>query len=90
MTRWIPKLIAKLALLALAGCALAKPFPSPISTADRLQMFPQDGLSLKDNAEIFWNEHQIPFIHAADDRDIPFLLGMVHAHLRLGQMELLR
>ena len=60
------------------------------SYQDRLDAFPIEGVPLAGAAEIFWDKHQIPFIHAADDRDIPFLLGMIHAHLRLGQMEMMR
>ena len=77
-------------LFVMGGCALLKPFPAPISTQERLMMFPTAGLPLNGDAEIYWNEFQIPYIHAAADADVPFLIGMVHAHLRLGQMELLR
>ncbi|MCB0352547.1 MAG: penicillin acylase family protein [Bdellovibrionales bacterium] len=40
--------------------------------------------------DIFWDEHSIPFVHARLDSDGFFALGAVHAHLRLGQMELFR
>ena len=39
---------------------------------------------------IHWNAHQIPWIEAASEPDLAVGLGMVHAHLRLGQMELMR
>jgi penicillin amidase len=39
---------------------------------------------------IRFDARQIPFIEAETDRDAAFALGMVHAHLRLGQMELMR
>ena len=39
---------------------------------------------------IHWNEHQIPFIEAENDADLAVALGMVHAHLRLAQMEIMR
>lgn len=39
---------------------------------------------------IHWNAQQVPFIEAQTDRDAAFALGLVHAHLRLGQMEVLR
>ena len=90
MTSWIPRIALVVSLLLLTGCALLKPFPASLSTAERLKMFPIDDLALNDRSEIFWNNYQIPFIHTEDDRDVPYLLGMVHAHLRLGQMELLR
>lgn len=57
---------------------------------ERLNAFPSSNVPLIGSAEVFWNKHQVPFIHASDDRDVPFLLGMVHAHLRLGQMEMMR
>ena len=73
-----------------SGCALFKSMPASQSTTQRLQAFPVVDLPLQGSAEIFWDPHQIPFIHATVDEDVPFLIGMVHAHLRLGQMELLR
>lgn len=39
---------------------------------------------------IHWNAQAVPFIEAETDRDAAFALGLVHAHLRLGQMEVLR
>ena len=73
-----------------SGCAIFKSMPNPQSTSERLRAFPTVDLPLEGPAEIFWNSYQIPFIHTATDEDVPFLVGMVHAHLRLGQMELLR
>jgi penicillin amidase len=40
--------------------------------------------------DIRWNEHLVPFIEAQSDRDLAVALGLVHGHLRLAQMELLR
>ncbi len=39
---------------------------------------------------IRWNEWGVPFIEAQRDQDVPYGFGVVHAHLRLGQMELIR
>lgn len=39
---------------------------------------------------ITWDEHAIPFVEAQSEPDLAVGLGMVHAHLRLGQMELMR
>jgi len=57
---------------------------------NRLAQFPVTGLPLAEPVEIRWDRHQIPFIEANADRDLAVALGLVHAHLRLGQMELLR
>ena len=45
---------------------------------------------MEDRVTIHWDEHQIPFVEAATDGDAAFALGLVHAHLRLGQMGLVR
>ena len=83
-------LVGVLLAALLNSCALFKPLPPSTETAERLAMFPEKGAPLNDEAVIYWNEYQIPYIHALHDDDLPLLLGMVHAHLRLGQMELLR
>lgn len=78
-----------ISLLLLAYAAL-KPLPEAVSLRSRLDAIPVRDLPLRDEVAIHWNEHQIPFIDCQDDRDLPFSLGLVHAHLRLAQLELLR
>ena len=51
---------------------------------------PREGLPLEARVQIRWNEHLVPFIDAESDRDLAAALGLVHAHLRLAQIELLR
>jgi penicillin amidase len=74
----------------IAGCALLAPLPKPASLEQRLAAVPTAGLPLKGKVTVYWDDHQIPFIEAGDDADAAFALGLVHAHLRLGQMEILR
>ena len=74
----------------LNGYVFLKPMPEQQGIENRLKAFPAAGVQLHAAAQIYWNEHQIPFIHACDDRDLPFLIGMVHAHLRLAQMKVFR
>jgi penicillin amidase len=57
---------------------------------ERLASFPREGIPIERRVEIRWNHHQVPFIEAGTDRDLAIALGLVHAHLRLGQMEVLR
>ncbi len=57
---------------------------------DRLAAFPTGPLPVEQPVTIHWNDFQVPFIEAQTDRDAAFALGLVHAHLRLGQMEVLR
>ncbi|MGE0255856.1 MAG: penicillin acylase family protein [Alphaproteobacteria bacterium] len=79
-----------LASLLGAGCALVAPLPEPTTVEQRLAALPLDGAPVAAPVTIRWNEHQIPFVEAASDRDLMVGLGMVHAHLRLGQMEVMR
>ncbi len=76
--------------LLLGGCALFAPLPEPTTLDQRLTVIPTDGLALQGRTVIHWDQHQIPFIEAEHDVDAAVALGLVHAHLRLGQMELLR
>lgn len=79
--------------LLLAGflaLTLLKPLPEPTTTAERIAMFPTSGLKLERPVTIYWNAQQVPFVDAKTDDDAAYALGMIHAHLRLGQMELAR
>jgi penicillin amidase len=64
--------------------------PRPQTIAQRLAALPRLSLPLAAPVEIRWNDRLIPFIEARSDRDLAVALGLVHAHLRLTQMELLR
>ncbi len=77
-------------ILALPGCALFQPLPEPTTLEDRLSVFPAGELPIEKPITIHWDRHQIPFIEAEDDGDLAFAIGLVHAHLRLGQMEFIR
>ena len=78
------------AALALSACALLAPLPKQKDVAERLEAFPTRGLPLDGSVTIHWSERQIPFIEAESDGDAAFALGLVHAHLRLGQMATMR
>ena len=71
----------------LAALGLA---PTNVSTAKRLETFPTEGLPLDHPVSIRWNRHQVPYIEAETDDDLAFTLGLVHAHLRGAQMNLMR
>jgi penicillin amidase len=79
-----------LLLLAAGGCALMSGWNKDVKPNQRLEAFPTQGLGLKGRTEIYFNQYQIPFVHAEYDEDLPVALGMVHAHLRLAQMEVFR
>lgn len=79
-------------LLVAAGVAfraIRSPRPRPLDIDRRLAMFVADA-PLSAPITIHWNDHQIPVIEAADEGDLAVGVGLVHAHLRLGQIELIR
>jgi len=85
------KIIFKLCFItALYSCSIFTPTPKQIDINKRLESFPKKDLPLKQNLTLYWNEYQVPFIDAENDDDCAFMLGMVHAHLRLAQMEIYR
>ncbi len=77
-------------ILATVGCMIVTPLPPKSTVPERLAMFPADGVPVRGKVVIYWDRHMIPFIEAEHDEDLALVLGMVHAHLRLGQMAFLR
>lgn len=86
-------LLRRLALIlaatfAAAGCSTRA--ASEISLDERLKAFPTRGLRLERPVDLRWNAYAVPWITAATDRDLAYTLGLVHAHLRGGQMQVLK
>lgn len=84
--------VAGLALLTahFAARAAKEASPRPTFLHERLNMVPARDVPLDHPVDIHWNAHQVPFIEAASDTDLATTLGLVHAHLRMAQMEILR
>lgn len=80
------RVLAIAAALLTGSCAAL--FPRDVTTVDRLAAFPTSGLPLEKPVTIRWNAYQVPYIEAETDHDLAFALGLVHAHLRLGQLAL--
>lgn len=74
----------------LLSCSVIMSRPVYKNAETRFKEFPTAGMPLQATVQIRWNEYLIPFIKAETDSDCAFVLGMVHAHLRLGQMSVLR
>ena len=72
------------------GCGVFASLPRSTGLKERLRAMPTRDLPLNGRVAIHWDRHQIPFIEAEHDEDLAFALGLVHAHLRLGQMEFFR
>jgi len=74
----------------LAGCAVFTSLPEPATTESRLSSIPVEGAPVTAPVRIHWNEYQVPFVEAQTDEDLAVALGIVHGHLRLGQMTVAR
>ena len=85
-----PAIVIVAATLSLAACSLIAPLPEAKDVAERLDAFPTRGLPVDRPVTIHWSDRQIPFIEAETDGDAAFALGLVHAHLRLGQIAAMR
>ncbi|WP_226574887.1 penicillin acylase family protein [Acuticoccus sediminis] len=79
--------LAGLAASVLRRSAVRR-FP-PLSVDQRLAMLPPRA-PVATPLTIRWNDNHIPFVEAGSDRDAAVGLGIVHGHLRLAQMELMR
>jgi len=84
----IARLFGFFAACLIGGCSAIS--PKDISTTDRLAALPRDGLPLDGPVAVRWNQYQIPFVEAETDHDLAFALGLVHAHLRLAQIRVLK
>jgi len=75
-------------ILFLGACSAL--FPGNHSLDDRLAAFPREGWPTEAPVVVRWNTHMVPFIEAESDTDLAFALGVVHHHLRAGQMRVLK
>lgn len=76
-------------LLFFIGCSFNPPKPGTYSLDDRLVFFPKTPAFL-DSVTIYWDNHAIPYIEASNELDVPYAMGLIHAHLRLSQLEIFR
>ncbi|MFC5739987.1 penicillin acylase family protein [Dyella tabacisoli] len=76
--------------VALLGKAAFARKPVALDLQQRLAMLPLKNAPTTAAVTIRWNDRQVPFIEAAHDVDLMVALGVVHAHLRLGQIEVMR
>ncbi len=74
----------------LTTAMLRRGAPRQIALEERLASLSLAGAPVREPVRIYWNEHHIPFIEASHDSDLATGLGVVHAHLRLAQIDFMR
>lgn len=84
--------VATLLLITIftTSCSTLFTYPDELSQKERFGFFQKNKAQLKQKIRIYWDEHSIPFIEAQNDEDLAFAVGLIHAHLRIDQMELMR
>lgn len=82
--------VSELGIAAAAAARLVWPRPGRTSLGERLAMLPVENAPVRRPVAIHWDDHQIPYIEADSDDDLAVALGIVHAHLRLAHIEVLR
>ncbi|MAZ48635.1 MAG: hypothetical protein CME65_08725 [Halobacteriovoraceae bacterium] len=74
-----------------SSCSLILTTPDELSFEQRIKVLNEiKKPKLNAPVNIYWHHKSIPFIEAQDDDDLAFSLGLVHAHLRIDQLEVLR
>lgn len=79
-----------LLILGYSACSTLLSSPSNLGFEARIDMLPKAKAPVSYPVNIHWNDYSVPFIEAASDQDAAFGLGVAHAHLRWGQLELFR
>jgi penicillin amidase len=77
-------------LLGFVWRAARLPAPVTLNLDERLGNVPLEGAPITAAVDIHWDKHAIPFVTAKNLPDLATGLGVVHAHLRLGQLEIMR
>lgn len=78
-------------MILVSGCSTLMSYPQPKTTQERFDDFESLGKwPIESTVDIYWHEKMIPFVDAKTDDDCAFAIGVIHAHLRLGQMELFK
>ncbi|NQZ19498.1 MAG: penicillin acylase family protein [Bdellovibrionales bacterium] len=79
-----------MAFFITSSCSTLFTYPDELTQEQRFQQIRAKTAPLKETVKIYWDQHSIPFIDAKNDNDLAFAVGMVHAHLRIDQLEIFR
>jgi len=93
--RYARRALASVSLLAAAGvavvsCVALPPSRASLDGVSRLDAIDRPWPGLESPVRVTWDDRLVPSINAESDADAAYAVGLVHAHLRLAQMELLR
>ncbi len=74
----------------LNSCSFLFTYPDQLSQEERFLQLNKKYAPINNRVTIYWDKYSIPFIETLDDDDLAFAIGVVHAHLRIDQLELLQ
>jgi penicillin amidase len=87
---WTPIILYVLVLTMLQYLLPGPPPVASIDGSQRVAAIPSDWPGLRGTVDVHFDPHLVPSIHATHDEDVPYAIGILHAHHRLTQMELMR
>ncbi len=90
MAEFLDRLREIASVVGLVGRVARLPTPPALTLDERLGNLPLRGAPVREAVSIRWDEYALPFIEASSVEDLAVGVGVVHAHLRLGQMEIMR
>lgn len=82
--------VSLLLTLPLSACSVLTHYPPEVSEEDRFALLAGGTAPIAEPVTIHWNHHAVPYIEARNNEDLAFAVGYAHAHLRLGQLAVLR
>lgn len=76
--------------LVVQGCSTFWTRPKDKTREQRMADFSTKDWQVSGSVTVRWNQAMVPFIESEKDQDLPYALGRIQAHLRWGQLEVLK
>lgn len=84
------RIVAFLIAVFLTACSALTHYPEPKTQQQRFDAIAGGEAPVQSQVRIYWNDQAVPFVEAENSEDLAFGVGVVHAHLRLGQMAVMK
>lgn len=90
ISTWLTAVSGLVSATVMSGCSLMVHQPVTLTLDQRFESVADANAPVAEPVSVRWNEHAVPYIQAQNNQDLAFTVGMVHAHLRLGQMTVMK
>ncbi len=90
ISAWLATVSGLVSATMISGCSFMVHQPVKLTLDQRFESVADASAPVAEPVSVRWNEHAVPYIQAQNNQDLAFTVGMVHAHLRLGQMTVMK